>query len=169
MIRETILSGSVRRFGPFAEALLFSAARQEHVDTVIRPALMRGAVVICDRFNDSTRAYQGRLGGVTDDVLNALDRISIGSSRPDVTLILDLPVEVAAQRRLQRQGPQDRFEREDLNFHQHLRQAFQDLAKAQPNRCTLIDADAPIEQVTNMAWDAITQRLTSPSLLTSPC
>src|SRR6201997_4360308 len=98
VIRHLILSGMGKLLGPDAETLLFAAARDDHVHTVIQPALNQGAWVLCDRFSDSTRVYQGRLGQVSPDVLNAMERVTIGALKPDLTFILDVPVEVGLQR-----------------------------------------------------------------------
>ena len=92
-IRETLLSGKIKQFGPFAEALLFSIARQDHVDTVISDALARGQWVVCDRFLDSTRAYQGATGGVPAPVISALERLTLHGLMPNLTIVLDIPVE----------------------------------------------------------------------------
>jgi dTMP kinase len=126
IIRHLVLSGMGKLLGPDAETLLFAAARDDHVRTVIKPALNQGIWVLCDRFSDSTRAYQGSLGKVSPDVLNAMERVTIGDLKPDLTVILDVPVEVGMQRTATRRGTEapDRFEAEDLKFHQDLREAY---------------------------------------------
>ncbi|MGY2050888.1 dTMP kinase [Methylobacterium sp. JK268] len=140
-IRTALLAGAAKDHGPFAEALLFSAARLDHLATLIRPALARGAVVLCDRFADSTRAYQGAAGGIDPDSLAALERVVVGPTRPDLTLILDLPPEIGlARARRRERGAQDRFEAEALSFHQRLREVFRAIAAAEPERCALVDA-----------------------------
>ena len=122
IIRHLVLSGMGKLLGPEAETLLFAAARDDHVRTVIQPALSQGIWVLCDRFSDSTRAYQGRLGQVSPGVLNAMQRVTIGDLKPDLTIILDVPVEVGMQRAAARRGSgaPDRFEAEDIKFHQEL-------------------------------------------------
>lgn len=145
-IRTALLAGAAKPYGPFAEALLFSAARLDHLDRLIRPALARGECVICDRFIDSTRAYQGAAGGLDPAVVTALERVVVGRTRPDLTLILDLPPETglaraAARSETEGQGP-DRFEAEALGFHARLRSAFLEIAKGEPGRCAVIDASA---------------------------
>src|SRR6202165_3540322 len=126
IIRHLVLSGMGKLLGPDAETLLFAAARDDHVRTVIKPALNQGIWVLCDRFSDSTRAYQGRLGKVAPAVLNAMERVTIGDLKPDLTIILDVPVEVGMQRAAKRRGAgaPDRFEAEDLKFHQAVRDAY---------------------------------------------
>src|SRR5437660_365093 len=125
IIRHLVLSGMGKLLGPDAETLLFAAARDDHVRTVIKPALNQGIWLLCDRFSDSTRAYQGSLGKVEPAVLNAMERVTIGDLKPDLTIILDVPVEVAMQRTAKRRGSgtPDRFEAEDLKVHQDLRDA----------------------------------------------
>src|SRR6516165_2857139 len=124
ILRDVLLSGIVKPLGPAAEAILFSAARIDHLDTMIKPALAAGTWVVCDRFSDSTRAYQGALGNLDPRFLSALERVTLSGTRPDLTLILDLPAEMglsrAAGRRNAGAAP-DRFESEDLGFHQRLR------------------------------------------------
>src|SRR5437868_9603365 len=117
IMRHLVLSGMGKLLGPEAEALLFTAARDDHVHTVIKPALEQGIWVLCDRFSDSTRAYQGRLGQVDPRILNAMERVTIGDLKPDLTLILDVPVEVGMQRAGARRGTgmPDRFEAEDIS------------------------------------------------------
>lgn len=133
------------------------AARDDHVHTVIQPALNKGTWVLCDRFSDSTRAYQGSLGQVLPGVLNAMQRVTIGDLKPDLTIILDLPVEVGLQRAAARRGSgtPDRFEGEDLKFHQDLRDAYRQIAAGDPQRCVLIDADADLDTVAGRVWNAL--------------
>src|ERR1019366_7135426 len=130
IIRHLLLSGMGKLLGPDAETLLFAAARDDHVRTVMQPALNQGVWVLCDRFSDSTRAYQGRLGKVAPAVLNARERVTIGDLKPDLTIILDVPVEVGMQRAAARRGTgaPDRFEAEDVKFHQKLRDAYRQIA-----------------------------------------
>src|SRR6195952_4340450 len=122
IIRHVVLSGMGKLLGAEAETLLFAAARDDHVHAVIEPALEQGIWVLCDRFADSTRAYQGRLGKVDPGVLNAMQRVTIGDLKPDLTLILDVPVDVGMQRAAARRGTgaPDRFEAEDVRFHEGL-------------------------------------------------
>ncbi|SFG93881.1 dTMP kinase [Methylobacterium gossipiicola] len=163
-IRAALLSGVAKPYGPFAEALLFSAARIDHLDTLIRPALARGETVLCDRFADSTRAYQGAAGGLAPDLVTSLERVVVGPTRPDLTLILDLDPALGLARAAKRSaegaeaGP-DRFEAEALAFHTRLRDAFRAIAAAEPGRCVLIDASAEPEAVEAAIRTAVTARL----------
>jgi dTMP kinase len=161
IIRHLVLSGMGKLLGPDAETLLFAAARDDHVRTVIQPALNQGIWVLCDRFSDSTRAYQGRLGNVSSAVLNAMERVTIGDLRPDLTFILDVPVEIGMQRAAARRGTSapDRFEAEDVRFHQALREAYRQIAASEPQRCVLIDASADPGTVAAMIWTALRERL----------
>jgi dTMP kinase len=161
IIRHLVLSGMGKLLGPDAETLLFAAARDDHVRTVIQPALSQGTWVLCDRFSDSTRAYQGRLGQVSTGVLNAMQRVTIGDLKPDLTIILDIPVEVGMQRAAARRGKgvPDRFEAEDIQFHQDLREAYKQIAAEDPQRCVLIDANADAEAVAAQVWQALRDHL----------
>lgn len=161
IIRHLVLSGMGKLLGPEAETLLFAAARDDHVRTVIQPALSQGLWVLCDRFSDSTRVYQGRLGRVSPDVLNAMQRVTIGDLKPDLTIILDIPVEVGLQRASIRRGSgvPDRFEAENIKFHQDLRDAYRQIAGEDPQRCALIDADADTDTVAARVWTALRNHL----------
>jgi dTMP kinase len=116
---------------------------------------------LCDRFFDSTRAYQGRLGQVLPGVLNAMQRVTIGDLKPDLTIILDIPVEVGLQRAAARRGSgaPDRFEAEDIKFHQELRDAYRQIAAEDPQRCALIDANADTDTVAARVWSALRDHL----------
>lgn len=164
-IREFLLSGRAKGFGPLGEALLFYAARDDHLQTAIRPALEAGRWVICDRFSDSTRAYQGAAGGVGPQILSTLQRIVVGDTRPDLTIILDLPPEEGLRRALHAAGSEqedagpDRFESMDLDFHRALRQAFLDIAAEEPERCVVLDAMEPASAVGESVWEVVVERL----------
>ena len=161
IIRHLVLSGMGKLLGADAETLLFAAARDDHVHTVIKPALEQGIWVLCDRFADSTRAYQGRLGDVMPGLLNAMERVTIGDLKPDLTVILDVPVEVGMQRAAARRGSSapDRFEAEDIAFHQKLRDAYREIAAGDPERCVLIDANAGADTVAASVWTALRDRV----------
>jgi len=161
IIRHLVLSGMGKLLGPDAETLLFAAARDDHVRTVIQPALSQGTWVLCDRFSDSTRAYQGRLGKVAPGVLNAMQRVTIGNLKPDLTIILDVPVEVGLKRAAARRGAgaPDRFEAEDIKFHQELREAYRQIAAEDPNRCVLIDATPGPDVVAVQVWTVLRDHL----------
>jgi dTMP kinase len=160
IIRHLLLSGMGKLLGPDAETLLFAAARDDHVRTVIKPALSQGVWVLCDRFSDSTRAYQGRLGKVSPEIMNAMERVTIGNLKPDLTFILDVPVEGGMQRAATRRGSgaPDRFEAEDVQFHQQLRDAYRQIAADEPKRCVLIDANADAHTVAASVWAALRDR-----------
>src|ERR1700687_25046 len=160
IIRHLVLSGMGKLLGPDAETLLFAAARDDHVSTVIKPALNQGIWVLCDRFSDSTRAYQGRLGKVAPEVLNAMERVTIGDLKPDLTVFLDVRGDVGMSRAAARRGTgaPDRFEAEDLKFHQDLRDAYRQIAAAEPQRCVLIDANADASTVAAKVWAALRDR-----------
>ncbi|MCX5493997.1 dTMP kinase [Kaistia dalseonensis] len=159
-VRAFILSGAAEPLGPEAEMVLFAAARADHVDRVIGPALARGEWVLCDRFIDSTRAYQGG-DGVDPDLLNGLEALAIDGVRPDLTLMLDLPVEIglarAARRRDDGDAP-DRFERETVERHERRRQVFLSIATANPDRCVVIDANRSEEEVAEAVWQVVLKR-----------
>jgi dTMP kinase len=161
IIRHLVLSGMGKLLGAEAETLLFAAARDDHVHSVIEPALSQGTWVLCDRFSDSTRVYQGRVGKVAPAVLNAMERVTIGDLKPDVTIILDVPVEVGMARAAARRGTgaPDRFEAEDVKFHQQLRDGYRQIAADEPQRCVLIDATADPSTVAANVWAAIRDRL----------
>ena len=160
-LRLLLLDGRAAELGPLAEAALFSAARIDHVDAVIAPALARGAFVLCDRFADSTRAYQGILGKADPSMIALLEHVALGDIRPDLTIILDLPAQEglarAARRRASGAAP-DRFEREDLRFHEGLRHAFLDIANSEPDRCCVVDATRPENEVADAIWRLIEAR-----------
>src|ERR1700690_2182257 len=120
IIRHVLLSGAAKPFGPDVEAMLFAAARDDHVRCTILPALDTGKWVICDRFTDSTRVYQGILGQVDQRLIKGLERVSVGDLAPDLTLVLDVPVELGLKRAAGRRGKKaaDRFEAEEFEFHQ---------------------------------------------------
>jgi dTMP kinase len=159
LVRHVLLSGAAKPLGPLAEALLFGAARSDHLDHVIRPALARGDTVLCDRFSDSTAVYQGALGGVDAKLLDALDAIVVGRTRPDLTFVLDLDPAIGLARARARPGAPDRFEGEGAEFHQRLRRAFLVRATQNPERCVLLDASKPPEAVEEDAWRMLQARL----------
>jgi len=161
IIRHVILSGAAKPFGTHAEAILFAAARDDHIRQTIQPALERGRWVISDRFADSTRVYQGTLGKVDPKLIQGLERITIGDLKPDITFILDVPTEVGLARAQARRGDEeaDRFERESVEFHDKLRDAFRRLALSEPERCVLIDAGAASATVAERIWKVIAERL----------
>ncbi len=160
-LREVILTGGAARFGAAGEALLFSAARIDHIDATIAPALRRGDWVISDRFFDSTRAYQGVAGDLDPALLASLERVAVGPCRPDLTFMLDLPASVGMARATLRRGaaPADRFERESLAYHETLRRAFLAIAETEPWRCVVIDGRPSEEVVADAIWRVVEARL----------
>jgi dTMP kinase len=161
IIRHVLLSGAAKRLGPNAEALLFAAARAEHLDAAIRPALLSGRWVICDRFLDSTRAYQGIVGKVGLPFIKGLERLTVGASKPDLTFILDLPAEIGLARAHARRGNAgpDRFETENLAYHRALNAAFRAIASEEAERCVLIDANEPPPHVAAEILQVVCRRL----------
>jgi dTMP kinase len=161
IMRYILLSGAARPLGPNVEAMLFAAARDDHLTTVIRPALARGRWVVCDRFADSTRIYQGVVGKVDPRTIRAMERIVVGDTKPDLTFILDVPSKEGVRRAATRRGgiDADRFEAETQNFHERLRDGFLTLAANEPNRCVLIDATMPKEDVAEQIWRVVGKRL----------
>ncbi|WP_020185331.1 dTMP kinase [Methylopila sp. 73B] len=161
-LRDVLLSGGAKRFGPLAETVLVAAARADHVERTIRPALDRGVWALCDRFIDSTRAYQGVLGGVEPELIRAFEAVAAGQTRPDLTLILDAPAAIGLERAKLRAGAlatPDRFEAEDGSFHERLRRAFVEIARVEPERCLLIDAGGDADAVERRVWEAVERRL----------
>ena len=141
--------------------MLFAAARDDHVQCTILPALRSGKWVVCDRFADSTRVYQGILGQVDQKLINVLERVSVGELSPDLTVILDVQVQIGLERARQRRGSAqaDRFEGEGVEFHQKLRDAYLDIAAHEPDRCVVIDTTASKDIVADAIWQAVESRL----------
>lgn len=158
-IRDLVLRGAADRWSPLTETLLMYAARRDHIERVIGPALERGAWVICDRFADSTRAYQGLAGGVDGRLIEALEAHVLEGARPDLTLVFDLPADVGLARAHARAGAEMRFESKGPAFHQRLREAFAEIAAAEPGRCAVIDAAGSMDAVEAAVWAAVAERL----------
>jgi dTMP kinase len=160
-VRYVLLSGAAEPFGPKMEALLFAAARSDHVEQVIRPAMERGAIVLCDRFLDSTRVYQGVTGDLDPTFVKALEEVTVNGMVPDMTLILDLDPEIGLKRASARRGTEvpDRFEKETLEIHQRRRHAYLEIAAAEPERCIVIDASRESEQVERVIEAAVVAAL----------
>ena len=158
-IRDIVLRGAADRWSPVTETLLMYAARRDHIERVIGPALARGAWVVCDRFADSTRAYQGAAGGTAPGLIAALETHVLEDVRPDLTLVFDLPPELGLERAHARAGAEMRFESKGLAFHQRLRDGFRAIAAAEPDRCALVDATGDIDAVQAAVWKAVAERL----------
>jgi dTMP kinase len=166
-VRHVLLSGAAEEFGIRMEAILFAAARSDHVEEVIRPALSEGAVVLCDRYMDSSRVYQGVTGNLEPQFISNLERIAVNSMVPDLTLVLDLPAEAGLRRAKAREGKDaapDRFEKEEVATHEKRREAFVDLTRSEPGRCKLINADQPEDVVALRILSAV-EKLLEPSEL----
>lgn len=161
IIRHIILSGIAKPLGAETETILFAAARDDHMHNTIRPALNEGKWVICDRFIDSTRVYQGILGKVDGKLIRGLERVTVGAEMPELTFILDVPAAVGLARASTRRGgaTADRFESESVEYHEKLRQAFLALAKLEPKRVVVIDGRAPRDVVAERIWAAVSERL----------
>ncbi len=159
LIRKAILSGSIKEFGPTAEAMLFAAARLDHVDKLINPALKRGNWVLCDRFTDSTLVYQGE-DGVKEEILVALENIAIGQTIPNLTIIIDIKAQEGLKRsknrnELKLETAPDRFEQESIEVHERRRQAFLKLAKNDSNRYAVVDGHNSVDEVEQHIWQLV--------------
>jgi dTMP kinase len=163
-IRSLILQGKSETWGVGAEAVLFAAARLDHVNQLIAPTLAAGKWVICDRFHDSTRAYQGLTGGVDDKLIRGLEVLALNGHAPDLTIILDMDPAAAFERVAQRaledgiNATADRFEKEDLDWHRRLRDSFLAIGRANPDRCVVIDADRSEDALEDEVWRAVNGR-----------
>lgn len=158
-IRALLVQGAVRRWSPVSETLLHYAARREHLDATILPALAAGSWVVCDRFADSTMAYQGYGLGLGRDFVAMLHGLAVGSITPDLTLILDLPVEEGLSRAASREGDEDRYERMDRGFHERVRQGFLAIAAGEPERCVVVAGRGSKEAVAEAVLQNILARL----------
>ncbi|WP_376709940.1 dTMP kinase [Pseudochrobactrum lubricantis] len=148
-VRHVILSGAAETYGPAMEALLFAAARSDHIDQKIRPAIEAGQIVLCDRFIDSSRVYQGISGNLDPQFMRSVERIAIDGTMPDLTFILDIPADKGLARAGLRRGNEvaDRFEKETIATHEARRQAFLAIAAEEPQRCKVIDADRSVHEI----------------------
>ena len=155
-VRQLILKD--RPTDPVTELLLFSAARSEHVTSVIRPALDEGTWVISDRFIDSTRVYQGKLYGLERELITQLEKYTVAPDFPDLTLILDLPADEGISRAKLR-GALSRYDAERIETHEMLRRGFLEIAESEPGRCVIIDAHLPVASVEAGVWQAVTEHL----------
>jgi dTMP kinase len=158
-LRDLLVQGEADRWSPTAETLMLYAARADHLERLIRPALAGGAFVLSDRFADSTRAYQGAGGGASPEMISMLEAMVVGAARPNLTLVFDLPVQVGLARAIARGGAEQRFERKGEAFHQRLREGFLAIADAEPQRCRVINADDSIDRVEAAVWAAVSAHL----------
>ncbi|WP_028233898.1 dTMP kinase [Pseudochrobactrum sp. AO18b] len=162
-VRHVILSGAAETYGPAMEALLFAAARSDHIDQKIRPAIEAGQIVLCDRFIDSSRVYQGISGNLDPQFMRSVERIAIDGTMPDLTFILDIPADKGLARAGLRRGNEvaDRFEKETIATHEARRQAFLAIAAEEPQRCKVIDADRSVHEI-SAEIAALTDAVLSP-------
>lgn len=158
-VRKLLVEGEPGRWSALAETLLLFAARVDHVERMIGPALRTGSWVICDRFTDSTYAYQGAARGLARETIRRIEAVSLGDFKPNLTLILDLPPQEGLARAALRDTTASRFEQFDLAFHDTLRQAFLELARRAPERCAVIDAVGSEDEVAHRIWTAVAARL----------
>lgn len=160
-IREMILGGGLPAHTAISEALLFYSARADHLATTIRPALTAGTWVICDRFSDSTRVYQGVAGALKSSVIDELEDLVVYPTRPNLTVIVDVPVSVGLARADRRRSsdPADPFERRDAAYHEKLRAGFLDLAAMEPQRCIVVDGTKTEAEVGDAVWKVVEARL----------
>ena len=157
-IRKLLVSGEPGRWDPMSELLLYVAARREHVQRTIEPALAAGSWVLCDRFADSTMAYQGYGHGLGRDACERAHRLALGDLVPDLTLILDVPPALGLERAGRRRGAENRYERMELAFHQRIRAGFLEIARLAPERCRVIDARDAIADVAAAVRRAVAER-----------
>ena len=162
LIREILVNGEAETWSPTTEGFLMSAARYEHVEQIIRPALVQNKLVISDRFVDSTIVYQGIVGGVSIDDIAAMNKIACGDIYPDVTIILDIDSQIGLARARSRREGEDRFEAKGPAFHEKVRAGFLEIAANAPSRCVVIDANRTPDEIATDIWQVV-----RPYLLTS--
>lgn len=158
-IRSLLVSGDKDAWDPLAETVLFYAARLDHVSRLIKPALDRGSVVLCDRFADSTAVYQGIGKGLTEDYVRMLQRMLMGNFTPDLTLIFDIDPETGLKRAASRANDETRFEKMDMEFHRKIRTGFLAIAEREPHRCAVINAALTVGEVQAQVMTAVRQHL----------
>ena len=154
-IRELVLAHKADGWTPLSDVFLMMAARADHIAGLIEPALASGDWVICDRFSDSTRVYQGIVGGLSDDLITDLHDRALGDTRPDLTLVFDVDPQIGLARVDARAEEKTRFDAQSMAFHRAVRSGFLDIARAEPERCVVIDASAEPDTVTDAVWNAI--------------
>ena len=159
VIRNLVVATEALPWSAMTETLLMYAARSDHLENTIRPALVAGDWVVCDRFADSSRAYQGAGGGVAKEFIEQVDAAVVADDQPDLTLVFDLPVEVGLERAFGRGLFETRFESKGLAFHQRLREGFLKIVEANPDRCVRIDAVGDLDTVEERVWRAVQERL----------
>ena len=159
MIRKLLVEGPTERWDGATEALLHFAARREHLRSTVWPALERGDWVVSDRFADSTLAYQGFGHGIDRRVFDELYDVAVGAFRPDLTIILDLPIEIGLRRAAERRGSETRYENLPQDFHARVRTGFLEIAKREPKRCIVIDATGSVDAIAQAIAGTVKERL----------
>ena len=160
ILRDLLTTGEVEKWTPMSEALLMWASRYEHLIQVIEPALNSGKNVICDRFYDSTYAYQGVAHNLGIDKMEKLKKIIIGDIEPDITFVLDIDPKVGLKRSLDRPNQENRFESYNIDFHNKIRSAFLEIAKKNKNRCVVVDASLNEQEINNLIITVIDNLIT---------
>lgn len=164
-IRDLLVNGDTEKWQPLTEAFLMSAARHEHVEQIIRPALMQNKLVISDRFTDSTIIYQGVVGGVASQHIDTMNKISCGDIAPDLTIILDMDSQTGLARAGSRGVGEDRFEAKGPAFHEKVRAGFIDLAHTDTERCVIIDASRSADAIADDVLQLVLARLTAVGMI----
>ena len=163
VVRHVLLSGAAEEFGVRMEAILFAAARNDHVEETIRPAVELGKIVLCDRFMDSSRVYQGVTGNLEPDFVRNLEEVAVNGMVPDLTIILDLPATAGMKRARTRSGianrRPDRYEKEELGVQEKRREAFLDIARSEPERCRIVNAEQPIDAISRQIEQLVQARI----------
>ena len=157
-IRKLVLTGEPGRWDVMTETLLMFASRSDHVQRTIKPALAAKKWVICDRFTDSTYAYQGAGGGLARETIRRMETLVLGAFRPDLTLILDVPTDIGIARTHGREHDETRFEKFNMDFHERLRAAYLAIARRDPTRCIVIDAAQDEDAMAKAIWNTIAKR-----------
>ena len=165
LIRGLLVNGDAEKWRPVTEGLLMSAARHEHVEQIIRPALAQNKLVISDRFFDSTIVYQGIVGGVARDDIDAMNKIACGTVYPDVSIILDIDSQIGLARAKSRGAGEDRFEAKGLAFHEKVRAGFLDIAANDPSRCVVINASRTQDEIAEQVWQVLRPHLQTCGLI----
>ena len=165
LIRDILVNGDAKTWRPTTEGLLMCAARHEHVEQIIRPALIQNKLVISDRFIDSTTVYQGIVGGVSADAIAAMNEIACGDIFPDVTIILDIDSQIGLSRARLRGDGEDRFEAKGIAYHEKVRAGFLEIAANSPSRCVVINANRTPDEISKNIWQVVHPYLLSNGLI----
>ena len=165
LIRGLLVNGDAEKWRPATEGLLMSAARHEHVEQIIRPALAQNKLVMSDRFVDSTIVYQGIVGGVAPDDIYAMNHVACGDIYPDVTIILDIDSQIGLARAKSRGAGEDRFEAKGLVYHEKVRAGFLDIAADDPSRCVVLNANRTPDDIAEDVWQVVRPHLQACGLI----